>query len=49
MKYGTTEKKRGVWKDAAKKTSEDLEGGMKEIWVGMKEITTNRREGQASE
>ena len=32
------EKKEGIWKDAVNKTNTDFEGGMKQVWVGIKGI-----------
>ena len=30
--------KKGIWKDVVNKTNEDFDGGMKQMWVGMKGI-----------
>ena len=32
------EKKKGIWEGVVNKTNEDFEGGMKQMWVGIKEI-----------
>ena len=31
-------KKKGIWKDVVNKTNEDFDGGMKQMWVGIKGI-----------
>ena len=31
-------KKKGLWTDEIHKANEDLDGGMKQMWVGMKEV-----------
>ena len=31
-------KKKRIWKDGGNETNEDFEGGLKQMWVGMKEI-----------
>ena len=36
-RYGTEEKYR-IWKDVVTKTNEDFEGGMKEMWAGIKGV-----------
>ena len=36
------EKKKGVWEDVVRKTIEDFDGGMKQMWFGIKGIAGNR-------
>ena len=35
-------KKKGVWEDVVRKTNEDVDGGMKQMWLGIKGIIGNR-------
>ena len=35
-------KKKGVWDDVVRKTNEDFDGGMKQMWLGIKGIIGNR-------
>ena len=37
---------KGIWKDLVNKTSGDFDGGMKQMWVGIKGILGNNHEGQ---
>ena len=43
-------KKKGIWKHVVNITNEDFEGGMKQMWVGIKGIYwANKQERQTRE
>ena len=35
-------RKKGLWEDVGRKTNEDFDGGMKQMWLGIKGIIGNR-------
>ena len=42
VKKMVEKKKKGVWEDVVRKTNEDFDGGMKQMWLGIKGIIGNR-------
>ena len=42
VKKMVEKKKRGIWEEVVKKTNEDFDGGMKQMWVGIKGIISKR-------
>ena len=42
-------KKKVLWKDVGNKANENLEGGMRQMWVGMKAILGEQAERQPRE
>ena len=42
VKKMVEKKKKGKWEDIARKTTEDFDGGMKPLWLGIKGIIGNR-------
>ena len=35
-------RKKGLWEDVGRKTNEDFDGGMKQMWLGIKGIIRNQ-------
>ena len=42
VKKMVEKKKKGVWEEVVRKTNEDFDGGMKQMWLGIKGIIGNR-------